>query len=115
MVVKKKSSPVKRKPKALASVQKGTGVVKDAINYIKDHKLISKALSLIPHPIAQGASYLAGQAGLGKANMGGYRSSQMGDGFFTDIGNGIGGIARGLFGGGQSGDGRRRRPNIIKM
>ncbi|MDR3543383.1 MAG: hypothetical protein P4L69_20840 [Desulfosporosinus sp.] len=53
--------------------QNGTGFfgdlwsgVKDAANFVKDNKLISKGLSLIPHPYGQAGSQIAGQLGFGK-------------------------------------------------
>jgi hypothetical protein len=45
--------------------QKGKGVM-DVIRYVKDNKLLSKGLGIIPHPTAQGLSALAGMVGLGR-------------------------------------------------
>jgi len=76
--------------KGKKKVQKGRGVLQDGWNFVKDNKVISRGLSLIPHPAAQGASWAAKQVGLGHA--------QNGSGIFSDIGSGIGSIAHGFFG-----------------
>ncbi len=36
------------------------------VKFAKEHKLLSRGLSLIPHPLAKAASSLAGYAGYGK-------------------------------------------------
>jgi hypothetical protein len=106
------------------------GTALDAGNFAKkmivDKKLISKGLGLIDHPIAQGASYLAGQLGLGKkkrkskqkgghklfgqvgpestfgngitpfVGMGKRKRKQHGRGIFSDLGGGIGAATYGL-------------------
>jgi len=127
--------------------QKGAGAVKDVLKFVRDNKLISKGLGMIPHPIAQAAAKGASMVGLGKkkkkrgpkkitaASMAnllasptrtrktpvrvsravahGYPANQVGAGFFSDLGGGIGNIfgglgggigsvARGMFGGGAS-------------
>jgi len=107
---------VRRKP------QKGKGIPQDIYNFVKSQKLISKGLSLIPHPLAQGGSLLASQLGFGKANMA--HHPQMGGGFFSDLGGGIGNIfgglggglgsvAHGLFGGHKQRP--RRLRNVVKV
>jgi len=121
-----KRTGVKRKS------QRGTGVVKDIHKFVKDNKLISKGLALLPIP---GATYAAGAAnllGYGKkkkrkstktrrvavtvpvaSRLAGTHVVQHGAGFFSDLGGGIGNvfgglgggigsIARGMFGGGSS-------------
>ena len=55
-----------KKKKAPRKSQKGAGVVKDVMKFIKNNKLISKGLGMIPHPIAQVASKGASLVGLGK-------------------------------------------------
>lgn len=40
--------------------------IKSAANYVKDNKLLSKGLSLIPHPAAKTASGVASALGLGR-------------------------------------------------
>ena len=76
---------VKRKP------QRGKGMA-EILKYVRDQKLISRGLGLIPHPGAQAVSTLAGMAGLGR---------QRGRGIFSDLGGGIGNIAHGFFGQGR--------------
>ena len=44
--------------------------IKKGANYIKDNKLISQGLSLIPHPKAQAAARIAKEVGLGKRKKG---------------------------------------------
>ena len=56
-------------PRKKARKQTGKGVmdVLKAVNQIvRDNKLISRGLGLIPHPLAQGGSWLASQAGYGR-------------------------------------------------
>ena len=93
--------------------QSGTGIAADALKFVRANQLISRGLKMIPHPVAQGAGYLAQQAGLGKKKPRKRRTVQKGAGFFTDIGNGLGGIARGigggLFGGGEGQVGGARK------
>jgi len=78
--------------------QSGKGVVSDAVKFARENRLLSRELGMIPHPAGQVASFLAKQAGYG-------HTSQVGNGFFTDFGNGLGGLAKGigngLFGGGK--------------
>jgi hypothetical protein len=45
--------------------QRGKGL-RDIANFIRNNQLISKGLSLIPHPAAQAASSVAGLVGLGR-------------------------------------------------
>lgn len=90
-----------------AKKQTGKGVVDvlKAINQVaRDNKLISRGLGLIPHPVAQGLGWAAGQAGYGRmkcARCGRGRAAchQKGCGFFGDLGNGIGSALGGLGGG----------------
>ena len=86
MPPRKKTGAKKR-----AKPQKGRGILKDGWNFVKDNKVISKGLGMIPHPVAQGAAWAARQVGLGQ-------QPQRGAGIFSDIGNGIGGIVHGFFG-----------------
>ena len=81
-VAKKKSS---KRP------QKGKGILKDGWNFVKDNKIISRGLGMIPHPVGQGAAWAARQVGLGQ-------QPQRGAGIFSDIGGGIGSIVHGFFG-----------------
>jgi hypothetical protein len=67
--------------------QKGRGIG----SFVKDNKLISSGLSMIPHPAAQGLGWVAKQVGLGQ-------QPQRGKGIFSDIGGGIGSIVHGFFG-----------------
>lgn len=84
----------------------GTGLASDIHDFVKQNKLISKGLGLIPHPAAQLASKGASLLGYGRK-----RKGQRGRGIFNDIGSGIGNVfgglgsgigsvAHGLFGGG---------------
>ena len=137
--------------------QKGAGVVKDVLKFVRDNKLISKGLGMIPHPAAQVAAKGASLVGLGKkkkkkrgpkkitaASMAnllasptrtrktpvrvsravahGYPANQVGAGFFSDLGGGIGNIfgglgggigsvARGMFEGASASRGLLGRPN----
>lgn len=99
------------------SRQSGEGVV-DALKtvgqFVRDQKLISKGLGLIPHPGAQAASQIAKMVGLGekkkkkkakKPQHGGSFFSDLGGGIgnvFGGLGGGIGNVARGLFGGSRA-------------
>jgi hypothetical protein len=76
----------------------GKGLM-DALRYIKDNKLISKGLGIIPHPYAQGGSYIAKLAGLGKRRKKAPKRKMKGRGFFSDLGAGLGSVAGGLGGG----------------
>lgn len=58
---KKTAGTRKRKPRS----QTGKGLA-DIARFVKDHKLISKGLGLIPNPAAQVASKVAGMVGLGR-------------------------------------------------
>lgn len=109
--------PAKRK-------QHGKGVLGDIGSFIKDQKLISKGLGLIPHPAGQLASQIAGLVGLGRKRKTPKRRVQRGAGIFSDLGGGIGNIFGGLGGGigsvahGLFGSGRRRkavRPRAIHI
>ena len=90
--------------------QTGKGIPQDVFNFLKNHKVISSGLSLIPHPAGQLASVVAKQLGLGKKRKAPKRRTQTGSGIFSDLGGGIGSVfgglgsgvgsvARGLFGG----------------
>ena len=76
--------------------QSGKGVL-DALRTIgtvvRDNRLISKGLGLIPHPSAQVASAIASQLGLGKRHK---KKKQHGAGIFSDLGGGIGSVFGGL-------------------
>jgi hypothetical protein len=71
--------------------QRGRGVLRDAAKFVKDNRLISRGLSMVPHPADQGLGWAAKQVGLGQ-------TPQRGNGIFSDIGSGIGSIAHGFFG-----------------
>ena len=58
--------PPKKKTKTPRKSQKGAGAIKDVLKFVRDNKLISKGLGMIPHPIAQVASKGASMVGLGK-------------------------------------------------
>lgn len=102
---------------------KGRGVGEDVLNtlkYVKNGKLISKGLGIIPHPVAQVLSKLADMGGLGKKRKVPRRRPQRGAGVFSDLGggigsafgglgSGIGSIAHGLFGAGKRRTIHRRR------
>lgn len=81
-----------RKKASKSKRQRGKGFLGDAAKFIKDNKLISKGLGMIPYAPAQMAGQVAGMAGLGR---------QHGRGIFGDIGSGIGSIAHGFFGMGR--------------
>ena len=110
--------PTKRKN------MKGKGIVDDGIRFIRDQKLISKGLGLIPHPAGQIAAIIANQLGLGKRKRKRKTPTKMmGKGIFSDIGGGIGNvfgglgsgvgsIAHGLFG---QGKGKKCMPSVIMM
>ena len=145
-----------KKKKAPRKSQKGAGAIKDVMKFIKNNKLISKGLGMIPHPIAQVASKGASLVGLGKkkkkkkrakkaplsyggpgpllasptrtrktpvrvskAVAHGFPANQLGAGFFSDLGGGIGNIFGGLGGGigsvakGMFGGGVRGRPPMV--
>jgi hypothetical protein len=99
---------------------KGKGVM-DVLRYIKDNKLISGGLGLIPSPYTQAGAAVARLVGLGKRRKAPKKKRAMkGRGIFSDIGGGlgsvfgglgggIGSIAHGLFGGGKV----RRRAILI--
>jgi len=111
--------------------QRGRGLLKDAAKYIKDKKLISKGLLMIPHPAGQVAGQVARMAGLGRRRRSGKRRvtrlvappgivpvvgrRQRGKGIFSDLGSGIGSVFGGLghgigkVAGGLFGRGRGRR------
>ena len=88
--------------------QKGRGVASDIHSFVKSNQLISKGLSMLPHPLAQGASIVARQLGYGHHPA----MNQVGGGIFSDIGGGLGNLAHGLFGGGKR---KVHRRNVIKV
>ena len=128
-----RKSTTKRSKTAKKRSQRGKGVM-DVLRYVKDNKLISRGLGLIPHPGAQALSSIAGLVGLGrrkrksttrkcttrKCKVTSMRGRAMkGRGIFGDLGSGIGSvfgglgsgvgsIAHGLFGGGRKGSISRR-------
>lgn len=84
----------KRKTKGAKkrSKQSGQGakeVAKAVHKFAKEHKLVSRALGMIPHPAAQAVAAGARQLGYG----------QQGAGIFSDIGSGLGSLAYGVGGG----------------
>ena len=89
-------------------------------NFIRDKKLISQGLGLIPHPAGQVASQVASMLGLGKRKrrkrvIRRVRPAMVGRGIFSDLGGGIGNVFGGLGGGlggafhGLFGSGRKRK------
>ena len=80
--------PTKRK-------QTGKGII-DVLKFVKDNKVISRGLGLIPHEGAQVASQLASMAGLGKKKKRKVHRKQHGKGIFSDLGSGIGSVFGGL-------------------
>ena len=119
MATRKKKGTTKRKTTHKKGTRKmrGRGVgstILSGLRYIKDNKLISRGLGLIPNPGAQAAAQLASMAGLGrrrkkrttrkKGMRGGGIFSDLGGGLgsaFGGLGSGIGSIAHGLFGAGR--------------
>ena len=105
--------PPKRK------TQKGAGIM-DVLKFVKDNKLISRGLGIIPHPGLQAASTLAGMAGLGKKKKT-HRKKQNGRGIFGDLGSGLGSVFGGLGSGvgsvakGLFGAGKKKRKNVLKF
>ena len=106
-----------RKRRSTTKKQRGRGTLGDIANFIRDNKLISKGLGMIPHPAGQFASQLAGMAGLGrrrKKATTGKRRTMRGRGIFSDLGGGIGNVFGGLGGGlgsvahGLFGSGRKK-------
>ena len=97
MPAKRKTVHRKRKP------QRGKGVLsilKKVGNFVKDQKLISRGLGMIPDPRAQVAGQVAGLVGLGrKRRVVRRRPAMVGRGIFGDLGSGIGSIFGGLGGG----------------
>ena len=99
---------------------KGKGVADNlgkALNYLKDTKLISTTMGLLPNEKAQAIANIAKQIGLGKKKRKA-KKQQSGGGLFGDLGSGIGnafggigsglgaagyGIGKGLFGGKKKG------------
>lgn len=88
--------------------QAGNGVMdvlRSINNGLKSTKAISRGLAYFPHPAAQLAAQAAKLVGYGKRKRARRPKKVMvGNGIFSDLGGGIGGIAHGLFGAG------RRRP-----
>lgn len=106
---------------------RGKGVAGDVVNFVRDNKLISRGLGMIPHPAGQVASQVAKMLGLGRTARRGKaprkRRGQTGKGIFGDLGsgigsvfgglgNGVGSIAHGLFGGARK---RKATKRVIKM
>jgi hypothetical protein len=77
--------------------QSGRGTLSDIGNFVRSQKLISKGLSLVPHPATQVLSQLASMAGLGRKKR--RKRPQRGRGIFSDLGGGIGSVFGGLGGG----------------
>ena len=95
MPPKKKPAKARGKKTRRAIGQSGDGVkdgAKKAFNFAKKHKLVSRGLAMIPHPVAQAASRGAAMVGLGKQGD----APVSGDGIFSDLGRGLGGLAHGI-------------------
>ena len=99
-------------PKKKAKSMRGKGVLDAIHRIVKDNRIVSRGLSLIPHPGAQGASGLAHMLGYGPPKRRKKRA-QTGRGIFSDLGGGLGnlahGIGSGLFGGQKKPSGRMVR------
>ena len=81
---------------------KGLGdIARKVARYIKDNKLISRGLHMIPHPAAGAAAAAARQLGYGQ---------QTGTGLWGTIG----GVADGIFGSGRMKPGLIQ-PRVIKL
>ena len=90
--------------------QTGSGILSDIHKFVKDNKLISKGLGMIPNGAAQLASSGASMLGYGKRRKVAKkrrvpkRRVMTGTGIFSDFGSGVGnifgGIGHGLFGSG---------------
>ena len=67
----KKQTPRRIRGSGLWSwIKKGYNFIKNkAIPYVKQNKLISRGLSLIPHPYAQVGSTVAGTLGYGRRRI----------------------------------------------
>jgi hypothetical protein len=100
-------------PPKKKSSQRGKGL-KEVLQFVKDHKLISSGLAMIPHPAAQIASKAAKMVGLGKKKKKKTRGGSMfgqvqwpmhvadgqkGGSFIGDLGSGLGSVLGGLGGG----------------
>ena len=122
---RRKATTRKSTRKTRKSTMRGKGI-KDVLRFVKDNKIISQGLGILPFAGAQVAGKLAGMVGLGRRRRSTRRAGTMrGRGFFQDLGGGIGSvfgglgsgvgsIAHGLFGGGAKGSvGRARR--VIKI
>jgi hypothetical protein len=102
-----------------ARKQTGKGTLGDVANFIRNQKLISKGLGMIPHPAAQAASQIAGLVGLGKPKK--KKKKQTGKGIFGDLGGGIGSALGGLGGGvgsalrGLFGGKRGKKKKVMKL
>jgi hypothetical protein len=101
-------------PRKKSTAQKGKGI-REILGFIKDKKLISQGLGLIPHPAGQAASAIANLVGLGKKKHKTHRKKQHGKGIFSDIfggiGGGLGSVAHGLFGGAK----HKGKKNVLIM
>ena len=105
--------------------QSGKGIPQDILQFVKDHKIISSGLGLIPNPYAQAGAAVARQLGLGKKRKAPKRR-QVGAGIFGDLGSGIGSVfggigsglgsvAHGLFGSGMKKGKRAVHHRAIKV
>lgn len=130
------------KRKNMKMKMNGAGVLSDLHKFIKDQKLISKGLGLLPGGLPAVGSIIADQLGYGQQAprkraprkrampmpMPKTMSMQHGAGIFSDLGNGVGSIFGGIGGGlgnlahGIFGAGKRKKkkmrgrgPNIPVM
>jgi len=100
--------PAKRKN------QNGAGII-DLLKWGKRNQIISKGLGLMPHPAAQVAARVASMVGLGKKKRKPRKKkAQQGAGFFSDIGGGLGNLAKGI-GNGLFGGKRKTKKGLIKL
>ena len=102
--------------------QNGAGIrdnLRKALQFVKDKKLISKGLSMIPNATAQKVGKAAEMFGFGPRKRkrrvrrprviapSRITGGQIGTGIFSDIGSGLGGLANGI-GHGLFGGAKRR-------
>ena len=118
-------------PRTKKKSQRGSGIsLSDVARFVKNNKLISKGLGMIPHPAGQAASYVAGLVGLGRKKRATRKkpsviaiprtrrtrkktTSMVGRGIFSDLGGGIGSVAHGLFGAGKKRTAKKRTRSVI--
>lgn len=104
-----------------AKKQRGRGVADDIKKFVKDNKLVSRGLALVPIPGAGLASGAANLLGWGHRKKKKKVNMMRGSGIFSDIGGGLGSLAGGIGGGlgslahGLFGSGHKHRKNLCHM